>query len=240
MNTIGDNIRRVRQEAGKTLEDLAVVAGTSAQNFGQYERGERTCGIMQLCYIARILGCTIDDLLESTECGDVIRPRPGNSAEGAATLGERIRCRRQAAGLTQEALAQRLGVVKQTIGNYERGEREPDLTTLRAIADILGVTPTDLLDDFPTTNPIKGGITMNPIALNELLMVTSVRRLDVTVTLTRTLTATIQVDSNDLGQWDEISHLYGEFAVREISLTGDALAVSITPPTRVDLAKGGE
>lgn len=156
-------------------------------------------------------------------------------------FGENLRGARIAAGLTQEALAQRLGVVKQTIGNYERGEREPDLATLRAIAAALGVTPADLLDDSPTTNPIKGGITMNnPITLNELLMVTSLRRLDVSVTLTRTLTATIQVDSNDLGQWDEISHLYGDFAVREISLTGDALAVSITPPTRINLSKGGE
>ena len=81
---------------------------------------------------------------------------------------------------------------------------------------------------------------MNHITLNELLLVVSARRLDVTVTLTRTLTATIQVDSNDLGQWDEISSLYGDFAVREISLTGDALAVSITPPTRINLSKGGE
>lgn len=155
-------------------------------------------------------------------------------------FGENLRGARIAAGLTQEALAQRLGVVKQTIGNYERGEREPDLATLRAIAAALGVTPADLLDDSPATQPIKGGITMNPITLNELLMVVSARRLDVTVTLTRTLTATIQVDSNDLGQWDEISHLYGDFAVREISLTGDALAVSIAPPTRVKLTKGGE
>lgn len=250
MNTIGDNIRRIRRDAGKTLEDLAVVAGTSAQNFGQYERGERTCGIMQLCYIARILGCTIDDLLEGTECGDVIRPRPGIPAEGAATLGERIRSLRKAAGLTQEELGQRLRVEKSSVSEWESDKRAPVYSRLQAIAAALNVTvarllgeaatPADLLDDSPTTNPIKGGITMNPITLNELLMVTSVRRLDVTVTLTRTLTATIQVDSNDLGQWDEISHLYGDFAVREISLTGDALAVSITPPTRVKLTKGGE
>lgn len=250
MNTIGDNIRRIRRDAGKTLEDLAVVAGTSAQNFGQYERGERTCGIMQLCYIARILGCTIDDLLEGTECGDVIRPRLPVPAEGAATLGERIRSLRKAAGLTQDELGQRLRVEKSSVSEWESDKRAPVYSRLQAIAAALNVTvaqllgeaatPADLLDDSPTTNPIKGGITMNPITLNELLMVTSVRRLDVTVTLTRTLTATIQVDSNDLGQWDEISHLYGEFAVREISLTGDALAVSITPPTRINLSKGGE
>ena len=155
-------------------------------------------------------------------------------------FGENLRGARIAAGLTQEALAQRRGVVKQTIGNYERGEREPDLATLRTIAGALGVALANLLDDSPATQPIKGGITMNHITLNELLLVVSARRLDVTVTLTRTLTATIQVDSNDLGQWDEISHLYGDFAVREISLTGDALAVSITPPTRVNLSKGGE
>lgn len=250
MNTIGDNIRRIRRDAGKTLEDLAVVAGTSAQNFGQYERGERTCGIMQLCYIARILGCTIDDLLEGTECGDVIRPRLPVPAEGAATLGERIRSLRKAAGLTQDELGQRLRVEKSSVSEWESDKRAPVYSRLQTIAAALNVTvaqllgeaatPADLLDDSPTTNPIQGGITMNPITLNELLMVVSARRLDVSVTLTRTLTATIQVDSNDLGQWDEISHLYGDFAVREISLTGDALAVSITPPTRVKLTKGGE
>ena len=147
---------------------------------------------------------------------------------------------RKAAGLTQEALGERLEVEKSSVSEWESGKRTPTYSRLRTIAGALGVTLANLLDDSPAAQPIQGGITMNPITLNELLMVTSVRRLDVTVTLTRTLTATIQVDSNDLGQWDEISHLYGGFAVREISLTGDALAVSIAPPTRINLSKGGD
>lgn len=157
------------------------------------------------------------------------------------TFGENLKAIRKERNLSQEEIAAQLGTSKQVISRYENGQRMPKISVATHYANRLHVPLTSLLTDSPTTNPIKGGIAMNnPITLNELLLVASVRRLDVTVTLTRTLTATIQVDSNDLGQWDEISHLYGEFAVREISLTGDALAVSITPPTRVKLTKGGE
>lgn len=77
----------------------------------------------------------------------------------------------------------------------------------------------------------------NPITLNDLLMITAARQLSITVAITRTLTASIQVDSNDLSQWDEISRLYGCFDVREISVAGDALAIALTP---AGSTKGGD
>lgn len=49
--------------------------------------------------------------------------------------------------LTQSELATRLGVVKSTIANYEKGYRKPDNDTLIKLASIFGVS-TDYLLGF--------------------------------------------------------------------------------------------
>mgnify|MGYP006070091467 FL=1 len=58
-------------------------------------------------------------------------------------------------GLTQPQLAERLGISRSAISMYERGEREPDTTTMEAIAALFGVDmnylygmPTVTFDDF--------------------------------------------------------------------------------------------
>lgn len=66
-----------------------------------------------------------------------------------------------------------------------------------------------------------------PITLDDLMTVATARRLRVTAVLTRTLSCTVEVDANDLSQWDEITALYGEYVVREVSPDGDALRISL-------------
>ncbi len=58
-------------------------------------------------------------------------------------------------GLTQPQLAERLGISRSAISMYERGEREPDSTTMEAIAKFFGVDmnylygmPAVTFDDF--------------------------------------------------------------------------------------------
>ena len=60
-------------------------------------------------------------------------------------LGERLRARRTALHLTQDELAARLFVTRQTISNYERGLSEPDLDTLRRLAEALETDVSALL-----------------------------------------------------------------------------------------------
>lgn len=69
---------------------------------------------------------------------------------------------------------------------------------------------------------------MNPITLDNLLAVTSARTLNVTIDLSRTLTATVTVDSNDLGQWSELVELYGDYEVTELSPDGGALNITLS------------
>lgn len=53
---------------------------------------------------------------------------------------------RKRKGLSQTALAEKVGVEQPTIQRWETGKREPDLTALHQLAAVLGVTPGMLLD----------------------------------------------------------------------------------------------
>lgn len=56
-------------------------------------------------------------------------------------VGDRIKRRRKAAGLTQEALAEQIGLSKNHLSNIERGRYLPTIETLLMICDALGQTP---------------------------------------------------------------------------------------------------
>jgi len=60
-------------------------------------------------------------------------------------IGERIKSLREEKKITQQELAQYLGVSQKTISNYEKEERSPDPETLRKIADYFDVTVDYLL-----------------------------------------------------------------------------------------------
>lgn len=63
------------------------------------------------------------------------------------TLSEKLQNLRKAAGLSQEALAERLGVTRQAVSKWETGEGKPDIDNLLPLAKLLGTTVDYLLDD---------------------------------------------------------------------------------------------
>jgi transcriptional regulator with XRE-family HTH domain len=60
-------------------------------------------------------------------------------------LGRNLRRLRPAAGLSQEAFAERCGLHRTYVGAVERGERNVTLSTLARLAVALSVSPLDLL-----------------------------------------------------------------------------------------------
>lgn len=61
-------------------------------------------------------------------------------------MKDTLRALRQQKNVTQEALANHLGITPQSVGKWERGEGFPDITLLPNIALYFGVTIDDLLD----------------------------------------------------------------------------------------------
>lgn len=60
-------------------------------------------------------------------------------------LGQRVRYLRRSAGLTQSALAERVGVSASFLGHVERGTRVLSVETLLALCNALSATPNELL-----------------------------------------------------------------------------------------------
>jgi transcriptional regulator with XRE-family HTH domain len=60
-------------------------------------------------------------------------------------MADFIAARRKEKGLTQKELADQLGVTDKAVSKWERGLNCPDITLLTDLADILGVTPNELL-----------------------------------------------------------------------------------------------
>ena len=62
-------------------------------------------------------------------------------------LHEKIFNQRKLKGLSQEELAEKVGVSRQAVSKWETGEAQPEITKLKALADVFGVTTDFLLDD---------------------------------------------------------------------------------------------
>lgn len=60
-------------------------------------------------------------------------------------MGERIAELRRKCGLSQAALAKKLGLSTSAIAMYEQGRREPSVAILIALTEVLGVTMDYLL-----------------------------------------------------------------------------------------------
>ena len=64
-------------------------------------------------------------------------------------IGSNIQSRRKMVGLTQEQLAERLGVSRQTVTKWETGDSTPDLANAGALAEALDVSLDALVGHDP-------------------------------------------------------------------------------------------
>lgn len=67
-------------------------------------------------------------------------------------VGARIRARRKLLGLSQSALAERLGITFQQVQKYEKGSNRVGSSRLQHIAQILGTSPSALFGEEPDSD----------------------------------------------------------------------------------------
>lgn len=66
-------------------------------------------------------------------------------AENAKSLGEVLKLHRTSCKMTQEFVAEALGVSRQAVSKWESGASDPSTTNLMALAELYGVAAEDLL-----------------------------------------------------------------------------------------------
>lgn len=86
-------------------------------------------------------------------------------------LRENIKKLRKQSGLTQEAFAIRLNVVRQTVSKWEKGLSVPDAQTLQRIAEEFDIPVQELLGSQPNTEENQNGISDQLARINEQLAV---------------------------------------------------------------------
>ena len=83
-------------------------------------------------------------LLKYTKSKDVRKEK----SELRITLGERLKQERVRHKMTQEFVAETLGVSRQAVSKWENGVSDPSTSNLFAIADLYGISVENLLKDI--------------------------------------------------------------------------------------------
>lgn len=83
-------------------------------------------------------------------------------------ISENIVAMRKIHGLSQEALAEKVGVTRQTVSKWETGDSIPDLEKAAALAEVFGAS----VDDLISYDQKKSGIPIPPKGKHMFGMVT--------------------------------------------------------------------
>jgi transcriptional regulator with XRE-family HTH domain len=89
------------------------------------------------------------------------------STIAAVAFGQRLRELRAEHGVSQDTLARATGIHPTAIGRFERGDREPRLTSILRIAHGLGMPPGALLDDLERIRPTRCRLISQGLGLDD-------------------------------------------------------------------------
>ena len=96
---------------------------------------------------------------------------PTKQKEEMNMFNENLKAMRKAKGYTQEELAIKLNVVRQTVSKWEKGLSVPDADILEKIADVLETTVSTLLGQTVTDETDKNAVAEQLAKISEQLAI---------------------------------------------------------------------
>ncbi|MGO0122993.1 helix-turn-helix domain-containing protein [Desulfothermobacter acidiphilus] len=129
----GERIRALREEKGMSLHDLARRAQISLSYLSEIERGTKRPSLKTIEKLAQALNVSKARLVDT------------EMREGKINVGEQIRLLRTEKGWSLQELSCRAGISASYLSEIERGTVYPSLSTLKRLAEELGVAPVTFL-----------------------------------------------------------------------------------------------
>lgn len=161
-------LKELRQEKNLRQEDLGKLFNATKSAVSMWENGKREPDRETFLALADFFGVTVDYLMGRDGL-------PENSSTGTTSDVEclpfpqfpsKLKDLRKGCKLTQEAIAETLGVSQASITSWENGKRMPDIEMLVKLADyfnvstdyLLGRVPLDVVvnENPPTAEPQEG------------------------------------------------------------------------------------
>jgi DNA-binding XRE family transcriptional regulator len=91
--------------------------------------------------VAAVVGLDVAEMIQAAMADEA----EAEAAVDAASFGRRLRMLGRRRGLSDSELAGRLGISTTRYGHYTRGRNEPSLAMIRAICQVLDLSPNELL-----------------------------------------------------------------------------------------------
>ncbi len=110
-------------------------------------------------------------------------------------LNENIRNLRKSKGMTQEELAARVNVVRQTVSKWEKGLSVPDAEMLQRIAEVLDTSISQLLGAGPLPEAEQNALAEQLARINEQLVIKNRRAKVIWRTVGIVLAVTLAVNT---------------------------------------------
>lgn len=152
MQTLGQKIYHLRKQSGLSQEELGNIVGVSRQAVSKWELDAlrpKAKALQRLCCYFHV-----DSTYFLGEEGDI-----GFVKQSVQTFGDQICALRKKAGLSQEKLAEKLDVSRQTVSLWETNVLRPKSTTLQTICTYFQVDPSELLSaDVPAEAKAEGEV----------------------------------------------------------------------------------
>lgn len=125
---LGKNLKFLRESKGLTQEKMALDFGVKQSTVANWENGSRCPGLYHLCLMKQFFDVDLYELIY----GQLKPPVPA--------YAKNLSYLRKKHGMTQNDIANLLGVSKATSCKYENGNVEPTIAQITTLADFFGVT----------------------------------------------------------------------------------------------------
>jgi len=148
MNGFGKRLKELRGQYTITQKDLAESLGVTKGTVAKWEQGVRYPELGMMEKLAKAFNVPLSTLVDEEE-----RKKP------AELFAKRIRELRKQKRMTQDDLADALGISKFTVCGWERGLRCPEYSTVAALADFFGVPERYFFSDISAPADIEDYLT---------------------------------------------------------------------------------